>query len=62
MVVGFAKRSKSSALIYPESSADSRRVRPVRSASCAIAEALSYPITGDSAVTNISDWLTYWLI
>jgi hypothetical protein len=38
-------RSKSAGLIYPESSADSRRVRPVRSASWAIAEALSYPIT-----------------
>ena len=38
MVAGFAMRSKSAALIYPESSADSRRVRPVRSASWAIAE------------------------
>ncbi len=28
MVAGFAMRSKSAALIYPESSADSRRVRP----------------------------------
>ena len=33
MVAGFTIRSKSSAVIAPESNADSRRVRPVRSAS-----------------------------
>jgi hypothetical protein len=41
MAAGLTMRSKSSALIAPESRADSRRVRAVPSASWAIAEALS---------------------
>jgi len=40
MVAGLTMRSKSSAVMAPESRADSRRVRPVRSASWAMADAL----------------------
>jgi hypothetical protein len=41
MMVGFTILSKSSAVIAPESNADSRRVRPVRSASLPMAVPLS---------------------
>ena len=48
-------RSNSAALTYPSASAASRKVDPAWLARCAISAARSYPITGDSAVTSISD-------
>ena len=47
--------SNSAALTYPSDSAASRKVDPSWLARCAISAARSYPMTGDSAVTSISD-------